>query len=117
VVYSYQFRLFHQLRHYYNQEPTNNLSLPYFLLQSLKEMSAKVKRGKHEFLAHHGLIKLIVSYAMRNMKHRILWVDFLDMDKKYFLEIQEEMMQQSQEKEGEEKFRKYKKVSRPRSSR
>jgi hypothetical protein len=65
VVYAYHFRLIHQLRHCYNQEPTNNLSLPYFLLLSLKEMSTKVKKGKHEFLAYHGLINFMVLDVLR----------------------------------------------------
>jgi hypothetical protein len=46
VVYSYHFILLHQLRHLPNQELLMNLSIPYFLLQSLKEMSLKVQRGK-----------------------------------------------------------------------
>jgi hypothetical protein len=99
VVYAYHFKLLHQLRHCYNQEPARNLSLPYFLLQSLKEMSTKVKKGKHEFLVHHGLIKMMVSDVLRNMKQKFLWVDFVDMDQQVFLEVQIEMSQWSQEKE------------------
>jgi hypothetical protein len=64
------------------------LSIPYFLLQSLKEMSLKVQKGKHEFLAHHGLIKLIVSDSLRSLKHIILWEDFINMDLQAFEEAQ-----------------------------
>jgi hypothetical protein len=39
VVYAYHFILLHQLRHLPNQEPHLNMSIPHFLLQSLKEMS------------------------------------------------------------------------------
>ena len=61
VVYAYRFRILHHLMHFPNQEASKNLSIPYFLLQSLKEMSLKVKKGKNELLAQHGIIKLIVS--------------------------------------------------------
>jgi hypothetical protein len=92
MVYDYHFGILHRLRHCYSKEPTNSLILPYFLLQSLKEMGTKVKRGKHEFLAHHRLIKKTISNALGNLKHRVPWVDFSDMDKQYFLEMQAEMM-------------------------
>jgi hypothetical protein len=112
VVYAYHFRLLHQLRHFPNQEPDKSLSLPYFLLQSLKEMSTKVKKGKQEFLAHHGLIKLIVfRYALRSLKHIILWEDFVDMDQQAFLEVQAEMSEEENKRDD-----KPKKITRPKPS-
>jgi len=68
VLYAYHFRVLYLLRHFPNQEPDISLSLPYFLLQSLKEMSTKVKNGKKEFMAHHGLIKLIVLISLISLK-------------------------------------------------
>jgi hypothetical protein len=108
VVYAYHFRLLHQLRHLSNQEPHKNLSIPYFLLQSLKEMSLKVKKGKQEFLAHHGLIKLIVSYSLRSLKHKILWEDFINMDLQAFEEAHAAMSEEDKKK-GEEP----KRITRP----
>jgi hypothetical protein len=64
VIHAYHFRLLHWLRHIPNNEPQQSLSIPYFLLQSLKEMSLKVYKGKHEFVAHRGLIKSIFSYSL-----------------------------------------------------
>jgi hypothetical protein len=111
VVYSYHFRLLHQLRHLSNQEPHKNLSIPYFLLQSLKEMSLKVQKGKQDFLAHHGLIKLIVSDALRSLKHNILWEYFINMDLQAFEEAQETMSEEDRKK-GEEP----KRITRPKIS-
>jgi hypothetical protein len=49
-------------------------------------MSLKVKKGKHEFLAYDGLIKLIVSDALGSLKHKILWVYLINMDQQAFEE-------------------------------
>jgi len=47
VVYGYQFRLLHELR-FKDRVPVNHwLSLLYFLLQFVVDMSEKVKEGKH----------------------------------------------------------------------
>lgn len=63
VVYGYQFRLLHELT-FGDDLPTNQrLNVPYFLLQSIIDMSQKVQEGKHHKLAHHGLIKLIMEDA------------------------------------------------------
>jgi hypothetical protein len=78
-----------------------NLSVPYFLLQSLKEMSLKVQRGKQEFLPHQGLIKMLVSNALRILKHRILWEYFINMKKQYFKEVHASMSEEERNK-GEE---------------
>jgi hypothetical protein len=94
VFYAYHFRLLHQLRHLSHQKLKEILIIPYFLLQSLKEMSTKVKGGKKEALAHHGLIKLIVYEALGNLKHKVSWEYFVDMERKAFLEAQEAMKEQ-----------------------
>jgi hypothetical protein len=54
-------------------------------------MRLKIQKGKMEFLAHHGLIKLIVLYSLIKLKHRILWEDFINMDLQAFEAAQEEM--------------------------
>jgi hypothetical protein len=111
VVYSYHLRLLHQLRHLPNQEAHQNLSICYFLLQSLMEMSLKVQKEKNYFLAHHGLIKLIISYSLRQLKHKILWEDFINMDLHAFEEAQVAMSEEDRKK-GEEP----KKITRPKRS-
>ena len=63
-VYAYNFIFLHHLRHLFHQNPKQNLSIPFFLLQSLREMSTKVKRGKNESLEHHGLIKIVVCDSL-----------------------------------------------------
>jgi len=103
VVCAYHFKLLHQLKYFSNQEPDSSLSLLYLLLQSLKEMSTKVKKGKFDLLAHHGLIHLMVSDALRNLKHIILWEYFVDMDEQAFLEVQEDMSQEKKERDDKPK--------------
>ena len=99
VVYAYHFILLHQLRHLPNQEPCQNLSTPCFLLQSLKEMSLKVQIVKQEFLAHHGFIKLIVSYDLRSLRKIILWAHFINMDRQSFEEMQTTMSEEEKKRE------------------
>jgi hypothetical protein len=57
-------------------------------------MSTKVKGGKKDTLAHHGLIKLIVYEALGNLKYKVPSEDFVDMDKWAFLDAQESMREQ-----------------------
>ena len=61
-------------------------------------MSLKVQRGKKEFIAHPGLIKLIVSYSLRSLKHRIIWAYFINMDIQYFEQVQEAMSEEERNK-------------------
>jgi hypothetical protein len=74
-------------------------------------MSLKVQKGKQEFLAHHGLIKLIVSDSLRQLKHIILWEDFINMDLQAFEEAQATMSEEERKK-GEEP----KRITRPKRS-
>jgi len=64
LVYAYNFIFLHHLIHLFHQNPKQNLSIPFFLLQSMGEMRTKVKRGKNESLEHHGLIKLVVCDSL-----------------------------------------------------
>jgi len=64
-------------------------------------MSLKLQRAKQEFLAHHSLIKLIVYDALRSLKHRVMWVDFINMEKQAFEEVHEAMSEEERNK-GEE---------------
>lgn len=42
-------------------------------------MSIKVQEGKHQHLAHHGLIKLILEDALQIVRLPITWTTFRDM--------------------------------------
>jgi len=79
VVYGYHFKLLQELRFGADIPPQNRLSIPYFLLQSVIDISIKVQEGKHQHLAHHGLIKLILEYALQNLRLPITWTTFRDM--------------------------------------
>jgi len=52
------------------------------------EMSQKVREGKHQHLAHHGLIKLIVVDALNHSRFPVIWSKFVDMDRETFIETQ-----------------------------
>jgi len=75
-------------------------------------MSIKVKEGKHEQLAHHGLIKLIPEYVLSQLSVPILWSTFTDMDRedvikaieyeRYPTSSGEEEEEESKEEEEEE---------------
>lgn len=67
IVYGYHFRLLHELRFGEEIPPHRRLSVLKFLLQSMIDMSIKVQEGNHQQLAHHGLIKLILEYALNNL--------------------------------------------------
>jgi len=86
VVYGYQFRFLHDLRFRARVPINQRMNVPYFLLQSIIDMSEKVKEGKHKLLAHHGLIKLTMEDALSQMRIPILWSTFRYMDRESFLE-------------------------------
>ena len=44
-------------------------------------MIQRVREEKHQHLAHHGLIKLIVKDALNKLKIHFLWSSFIYMDK------------------------------------
>lgn len=44
--------------------------------------------GKHHYLAHHGLINLIVLDALESLQDLVSWIDFIYMDREVFLETQ-----------------------------
>jgi len=72
VVYAYHFRLLYERRFKANFPLSQRLNVPYFLLQSIKEMSQKVREGKQQHLGCHGLIKLIVVDALNNLRIPVL---------------------------------------------
>lgn len=43
------------------------------------DMSIKVQEGKHQQLAHHGLIKIILEDALQKLRLPIAWKTFTDM--------------------------------------
>jgi len=67
VVYAYHFRLLHELRFQAELPLSQRLSVSYFLLQSIRDMSQKVREGKHQYLGHPVLIKLVVVDALRKL--------------------------------------------------
>lgn len=79
MVYGYHFRFLEELRFGIDTPPHYRLNIPYFLLQSLIDMSMKVKEGNYQQLAHHGLIRLIIEYALQNLRIPITWEIFRDM--------------------------------------
>jgi len=81
VVYGYHFMLFHELIYQSNLPLNHILNVPYFLLQSIKDMSQKNREGKHQHLTHHGLIKLIVEDSLNHIRIHVPWSKFKDMDR------------------------------------
>lgn len=55
----------------------------------MNEISVKVKEWNHNYLAHHGLIRLISMDSLEHLKTPISWEVFIDMDINYFLENQD----------------------------
>ena len=43
------------------------------------DMSIKVQEGKHQQLAHQGLINIILEYALQKLIFPIAWTTFIDM--------------------------------------
>lgn len=86
IVYAYNFRLLHELKFKEEFPLPQRLSVPHFLLQLIIEMSEKVREGKHQHNAHHGLIKLIVMDDLSYLKNPVLWTNFVDMDREVFIE-------------------------------
>lgn len=85
VVYAYHFRLLHE--HIFPEElhMAQTHSVPYFLLHSMRDLSQKVRKGKHQHLGHHGLIKMIVVDALNELRIHVLWFNFIDMDREVFI--------------------------------
>lgn len=79
MVYGYHCRLLQELIFGEDTPPKNILSIPYFILQLMIDMSIKVQEGKNKKLAHHGLIKLILEDAQQNLRLPITWKTFRDM--------------------------------------
>lgn len=86
VVYGYHFRLLYELRFQAEFPLAQTLSLPYILLQSIRDMIQKVREDKHQHLGHHGLIKLIVVDALNKLRIPILLSKFIDMDRETFID-------------------------------
>jgi len=88
IVYAYHFRLLHELL-FKEELPTSlKLGVPHLLLQSIFEMSQKLREGKHKHISHDGLIKLIVMDALIHLRNPLLWTDFVDIHREIFIETQ-----------------------------
>jgi len=81
VVYAYHFRLLHELKFQVEFPLAQRIVVPYIFLQSIRDMSQKVREGKHQHLGHHGLIKMIVVDALSKLIIPVLWSKFIDMDR------------------------------------
>ena len=81
VVYGYHFRLLCEIRFTEDFPSHQGMNIPQFLLQSIRDMRQMCREGKYQHLAHHGLIKLIVEDALKNLKIPMLWCSFIDMDR------------------------------------
>ena len=64
MVYSYNFIILHQVINLGHQPPHHRLCISHFLWHSLFEMGERVKSGKLDVVAHHGLIKLIICQKL-----------------------------------------------------
>lgn len=73
IVCAYHFRMLHLLRNLNYQKPHQRISIPHFILLSLKYMSIKVKKGKADIVAHHYLIKLIIYHEMKKKNPHVTW--------------------------------------------
>ena len=47
-----------------------------------------MRKGKHQHIAHHGLIKLIVMDALIHLRKLVLLTNFVDMEREIFIETQ-----------------------------
>ena len=107
IVYGYQFRLLHELRFGEEIPIDRRLTIPYFLLQSIIDMSLKIQEGKHQQLAHHRLIKLIVEDALSQIRIPIKWSTFRDMDREDVIEVQVLEYDRENTSSGEEEIEEY----------
>ena len=81
--------------------PEQNLSIPYFLLQSLIECGTKLKEGTLGQLAHHGLIKLLVEDALHTYIVPLSWEIFCNMSRDDDIRILAEELTSSSSEERE----------------
>ena len=88
IIYDYQFRLLHELRFGKEIRIDRRLNVPCFLLQSIIDTSMKIQEGKHQQLAHHGLLKLILEDDLSQLRIPIQWSTFKYMEKEVAIEIQ-----------------------------
>lgn len=88
ILYSYHVMLLCELRFQIELPIPQRLSVPHFLLQSIIEISQKVREGKHQHISHHGLIKCIVIDALNHLKNLVLWTYFVYVDRQVFIKTQ-----------------------------
>ena len=65
-------------------------------------MSIKVQEGKHQQLAHHGLINLILEDDLQNLRLHITWTTFRDMEARGAIETLECEKNPTTSERGEE---------------
>lgn len=101
IVFGYHFRLLCELRHGIDSPPTQKLSIPYFLLQSLIECGTKLNERIPDQLAHHGLIKLLVEDALHTYTIPISWEIFRNMSRDGDIRVLAKEITSSSSEEGE----------------
>lgn len=79
IIYSYHFRMLKELRFKVETPVDKRFNIPYFLMQSLTDSSSKVKKGNSKPLVHHGLIGILIEYALLNPGIPITWKIFNDL--------------------------------------
>ena len=81
---AYQFRLLYQLRYHSHLRPKEHINITHIFLQYLKEVRIKALGGKATTLAHYGLVKLLMSYALARRPRNISLDIFLLMSDEDF---------------------------------
>lgn len=75
IVYAYHFIFLHQIRNLSYHPPHQRICISHFL-HSLFEMCERMKKGKHDVLAHHGLVKLIIFQILQELTSPLSWARF-----------------------------------------
>ena len=82
IVYGYHFRLLTELRHQSDLPVENRSSASLISCYSLSlNVLRKLKEGIPDQVAHHGLIKLLVEYALHSYKVPLAWEAFRNLTK------------------------------------
>lgn len=64
VLYTYDFRLLYELIFQTGLPISSRITIPHFVFQSIVGMIQRMREGKPQYIAHHGIIKIIVMDAL-----------------------------------------------------
>lgn len=76
------------------------MNFPYFLFHFVKRMSSEVQKGHINYLAHHGMIQLIIIEGLKHATPQLTWVDFIGDEDSLALEVEPK----AHEAKGKEKI-------------